>query len=67
MARESNYKLLLEKVALLEAMIGLIDDANKLVEVLTQVHGINRELESYQIVVYRQLADLVTFSEAMGT
>lgn len=52
-----------EEVARLETLVCLTDDANILIDVMTQIHDINTELTDYHVVVGSQLAGLVTFSK----
>lgn len=43
----SNYNELHEKVARIEILINLKDDSVELVDVMTQIHGVNIELVVY--------------------
>lgn len=62
----SNYNELHEKVARIEILINLKDDSVELVDVMTQIHGVNIELVVYH-AAGRQLDGLVYFNETVGT
>lgn len=61
MSGETSYNELHEKVIKLEMLIGLTDNADGQVDVMTQIHGINTELTDYHVTVDNQLDGLVTF------
>lgn len=66
MTGRNSYKELHEKVAWLEVMLSLSDDDEGLVDVLTQIKGINTMLQTYRGNVDGQLTELLAFNENVG-
>lgn len=67
MAGGNSYNDLREKVARLEAILGLTDDDGNMVAVLTQIQNINDAMQAYRGTVDVQLTDLLGFRDTVGT
>lgn len=51
MTRKSNYNELHENIARLKAIISLTEDAGELVDIMTKIYRINKELVSDHAVI----------------
>lgn len=62
----NSYNELWEKVARQEVILGMTDSVEAMIDILTQMQGLNATLQAYRGAIDGQLAELQAFHDSVG-